>query len=565
MLGRGGRRRRDGSRHPHRRHPHRDRRQRLVPQRALDRLRGRRLPRGDDCRRRAAGAAAVHDGEPRTAARPAPSSPSRWRSPWPWPSWPNRPSWRPSWGPSWPAWPSGERAGGPDPAGDHAGRPPPRAGVLPADRHRCRHLACSPIPACSAWPRRPAGRGHRGQAGRRRGPAGLAGRPACSSASAWCPAARSGSSSPPSACSKGCSATTCTRRCCSSCWSPRWRRRRRCGCGCSRYARARLPGSAGSSVVPAEGWFRDDDNVVELVSEPAANLTLEVALEAALRCAEHRPGASILDWLSSIPPGPLRWTRPARQRFFELIERGGPARGGCWPSAACSNGPCRSRRGRGAAPGRRRPRSAGGAAPAPPGAAPARSSRPRAASIPNGCCWPPSCSRPPKATTVRPVVVARKLVQRLDLGAGAEQSVAGLVSDAGLLYGASRRLDGLTEESVLQLAAHLGSSEQARALYLLTAVADDLDDEDRRRLAALEGLVQAALAHPELVGRQASNTLGAAARRSGPPPRPDEPRRRSSGWPSRPAPTSWRPRRPTSLARSRCATPSPGRPTYGSG
>ena len=87
---------------------------------------------------------------------------------------------------------------------------------------------------------------------------------------------------------------------------------------------ARLPGSPGSSVVPAEGWFRDDDNVVELVSEPAPDLTLEVALEAALRCAEHRPGASMLDWLSSLPPGPLRWTRPARQRFFELLERGGP-------------------------------------------------------------------------------------------------------------------------------------------------------------------------------------------------------------------------------------------------
>jgi [protein-PII] uridylyltransferase len=44
-------------------------------------------------------------------------------------------------------------------------------------------------------------------------------------------------------------------------------------------------------------------------------------------------------------------------------------------------------------------------------------------------------------------------------------------------------------------------------LYLLTVVADDVEEEDRRRLAALEDLVQATLARPELVGRQASNTL----------------------------------------------------------
>ncbi len=116
------------------------------------------------------------------------------------------------------------------------------------------------------------------------------------------------------------------------------------------------------------------------------------------------------------------------------------------------------------------------------------------------------------------VVVARKVVQRLDLGAAAEQSVAGLVADAGLLHGAARRLDGLTEESVLQLAAHLGTSEQARALYLLTAAAGDLDDVDRRRLAAVHDLVQSALAHPELVGRAASNTIEQRRAAAGPPP-----------------------------------------------
>ena len=58
---------------------------------------------------------------------------------------------------------------------------------------------------------------------------------------------------------------------------------------------------------------------------------------------------------------------------------------------------------------------------------------------------------------VEPVVVARRTVQRLDLGTPVEQAVAALVTDANLLAAAARRLDALTEESVLALAVHLGT------------------------------------------------------------------------------------------------------------
>jgi UTP:GlnB (protein PII) uridylyltransferase len=60
---------------------------------------------------------------------------------------------------------------------------------------------------------------------------------------------------------------------------------------------------------------------------------------------------------------------------------------------------------------------------------------------------------------------------------------------------------------VLQLAAHLGTRQQARALYLLSATAEELDSTDRARLDTLYELVAAALAHPELVGREATNTI----------------------------------------------------------
>ena len=117
-----------------------------------------------------------------------------------------------------------------------------------------------------------------------------------------------------------------------------------------------------------------------------------------------------------------------------------------------------------------------------------------------------------------PIVVARKTCQRLDVGAATEQAVAGLVADAGLLLGAARRLDGLGEESVLQLAAHLGTPAQADALFLLTEAYVDLDTHDRARLATLRGLVTDVLSHPELVGRVAIEH-GRATPAAGRPPR----------------------------------------------
>jgi len=244
-----------------------------------------------------------------------------------------------------------------------------------------------------------------------------------------------------------------------------------------------------------------------MVSEPATNLTLEVAFEAARRCADGRPGASVLDWLAAIPPGPLRWTRNARQRFLELVDTGGPR---SWRLLAISGVLERALPDLGAAVARRQ--AEGDIDPLAALRLPRLArlqTEPRLTQLahPERVLMAALVLEATEGDESPSVVVARRLVQRLDLGAGPEQAVAGLVTDAGLLLGASRRIDGLTEESVLQMAAHLGSPEQARALYLLTVAADDLDEDDRRRLATLEGLVQAALAHPELVGRQASNTL----------------------------------------------------------
>jgi Kef-type K+ transport system membrane component KefB len=272
-----------------------------------------------------------------------------------------------------------------------------------------------------------------------------------------------------------------------------------------RLRAARQPTRAASVVAPADGWTRVTDTV-ELLAEPAPGLTLEVALDVAVACADVQPGASVLDWLSAIPPGPLRWTKGARQPFFELLKRGTPR---SWRLLVMSGVLERALPELGGALARRQHEfefDPVAALQLPWLRRAQADGHYRMSEHPE---WVLLAALVLAATTAddRPVVVARKVVQRLDLGAAAEQSVARLVADVDLLTGAARRLDGLTEESVLQLAAHIGSLDQARSLYALSVSADEPGDADRSRLDALYDLVTAALAHPELVGREATNTI----------------------------------------------------------
>src|SRR5207248_2121363 len=95
----------------------------------------------------------------------------------------------------------------------------------------------------------------------------------------------------------------------------------------------------------------------------------------------------------------------------------------------------------------------------------------------------------------------------LDLGARVEQSVAMLVNDIDLLRAAARRHDALNEEAVLQIAVHVESVEQADALYLLSRAMGHSTVHDEDQLRGLHDLVRGALAHPELVGREAGNEV----------------------------------------------------------
>ena len=106
-----------------------------------------------------------------------------------------------------------------------------------------------------------------------------------------------------------------------------------------------------------------------------------------------------------------------------------------------------------------------------------------------------------------PVALARRLVQRLDLGAAAEQEIALLVGDSGLLRAAAGRVEGLDEESVLQLASHLERAERARALYLMSLALGELEAVERARIDELLELVIAMLEQPGVTGLEARNLV----------------------------------------------------------
>jgi Kef-type K+ transport system membrane component KefB/glycine cleavage system regulatory protein len=277
--------------------------------------------------------------------------------------------------------------------------------------------------------------------------------------------------------------------------------------------RARAAGAGGSAVEPPGGWLQvgpERNATVELNGDPPPQLALEIGLQAALLCASHPPGSRLLDWLSSLPDQPLRWTPPARTTFFDVLENGGPR---TWRFLSLTGLLDRALPELGQALARRQ-------------------ADPFELDATGALRWhrlsrvleldERHLLRRPEILSLAAVILdagdggdltasivtARRIVQRLDLGAAAEEALAGLVVDSELLVSAARRIHAFAEENVLTLAVHIGTSEQARALYLLTlaSIGDD-DRSDRQRIDELHRLIQEALAQPELTGLEASNAV----------------------------------------------------------
>lgn len=260
---------------------------------------------------------------------------------------------------------------------------------------------------------------------------------------------------------------------------------------------------------PQGGWLKVESGQIRLAASPPEFQALHVTLQAASLAAAARPGEDLLEWLSSVGEAPLRWDSDATSLLFQVLSEGNVR---SWRFLEASGMLER-------------------ALPELSDTVQRRRADPFELDPNNILRWSlvdrvrDLANNPDMLALAHPewlllaaliletagddapVTMARRLVKRLDLGAAAEQEVALLVGESGLLRAAAGRVGGLREEKVLPIAAHLEQPERGRALYLLSLALGDLDADDQARLTQLHSMVQSALARTELTGRPARNLV----------------------------------------------------------
>jgi len=278
--------------------------------------------------------------------------------------------------------------------------------------------------------------------------------------------------------------------------------------------------SPAARPVPAGGWLVVTEGKVVLQAVPPDFAALHVALQAAHLVADAAPDRSLLDWMGGLGDVPLRWDPAATKELLSLLRTGSTR---SW-RLLDANGVLER------------------ALPELALIVRHRQDDPFELDASHSLRWtlierlhemtveegdPAAAAEHERlvhpdwlllaALLVdtagdgpdEPVAAARRLVQRLGLGAGAEEEVALLVGERNLLRATLRRHDGLAQENVLRIATHLDRPERARALYLLSAALEGLEPWERERLDDLHTLIQATLARPELTGLQARNLVEA--------------------------------------------------------
>jgi Kef-type K+ transport system membrane component KefB len=283
-----------------------------------------------------------------------------------------------------------------------------------------------------------------------------------------------------------------------------------------RLAGGRRPALGGGEPTPEGGWLATSDGAIELSGTPPAHVAVTIGLEAALAISDGaRPGRRLLEWLGSLPDEQLHWNRDATQELVELLLRGNDR---AWRFLEASGVLGRALPELAASVERRR---------SDPHVLDSTQvlqfelvERIRALPVvdPKAGAEQAQLEHPEwlllaalildtAGEDSEPVALARRLVQRLDLGAAAEQEIALLVGNPGLMRAAAGRVEGLDEESVLQLATHLEGPERARSLYLLSLGLGDLEPVERARLDELLFFVATVLAQPSVTGLEARNLV----------------------------------------------------------
>jgi predicted amino acid-binding ACT domain protein len=282
-----------------------------------------------------------------------------------------------------------------------------------------------------------------------------------------------------------------------------------------------LTADAGLTVEPAGGWLRllpgtarSGRSEVELTAIPTLDLAVPVALQAAPMLTDADPGPKLVSYLREAAAGSatqatvLAWTQESTRHLVSLL-RSGSARS--WRFLESTAVLDRSLPELDAALQLRR-------------ADPARLDSAnlhhwqlveevRALLIPNDDGPPKHRSQQvvdARAAITHPdrlllaawiidatddladreaALSASSLLERLQLDTADARSVGQLVAERSLLLAGAVRHDGLTQDAVTALAAHLGSLEQAHSLYLLTLAAEEMENWELMLVDELHTLV----------------------------------------------------------------------------
>ncbi|MGZ4120965.1 MAG: cation:proton antiporter domain-containing protein [Actinomycetota bacterium] len=263
---------------------------------------------------------------------------------------------------------------------------------------------------------------------------------------------------------------------------------------------------------PPGGWLEIGDDEVDLSAEPPAPLGARVGFEAALACSDRRPGPKLLDWLSTTAGGPPPvWDDALRTRFFDVLRHGGVRAwrflevSGLLSSALPELEESLSRR-------MRDPFDLD-----PAGALRWEALEDVKALIdrePWRSAW--TLVGRPQIVLLAALVssafstdgeqAATRLARHIGLEADDQALLEFLVRERNLLPAASARHSFGNEDSVLELAAHVGTLPRAAALYVLASAVVTIP-EHREALNELYALVRSALEHPELTGSAATDLL----------------------------------------------------------
>jgi Kef-type K+ transport system membrane component KefB/predicted amino acid-binding ACT domain protein len=282
-----------------------------------------------------------------------------------------------------------------------------------------------------------------------------------------------------------------------------------------RYATLRrgvtIPDVPMGTPPPAGGWLRVDRDDVDLAGIPPAPLAPPIALDAALAVARRRPASELVTWLADSGDSPVRLDDALMAKLLDVVEFG-TARS--WRFLE-SSGILHRLLPELAEALRDRERDPFSLDPLSGHHFTALERRRRlhpddplaleldllahgdrlllAALLVEAFEQAPD-----------PLDSARRTLARMPLAEADRSSVLGLVADQDLLWSASHQPGAMDEGAVLPLADHLDSPEQARSLYLLSALRSDGRERwEIERLRTLHELIQVVLADESVAGTDA--------------------------------------------------------------